>query len=199
MKSKNQVIEGRLTYQYHKLDASMKWCKSFRLAVDAGAHIGTWAHWLAYKFNHVHAFEPVSDFRTCFLRNVPRADKVTLYPVALGALAGKVRMSIDPADTGGTHVDPTAEDGTVELRTLDSFELTDVDYFKVDAEGYELNIVQGAVETLKRCRPCCVIEQKQHKMAANYGAKGTPAVDFLKSLGAVVRKEIGGDWILSWD
>ena len=77
-------------------------------------------------------------------------------------------------------------------------ELQDVDFVKVDAEGYEHHIIAGARETLIRCKPCVIVEQKPHKLAANFGVRGTPAVDYLTGMGAVIRTVMGGDYILSW-
>jgi hypothetical protein len=44
-----------------------------------------------------------------------------------------------------------------------------------------------------------IIEQKQHIMGRNFGTKGTPAVDLVMSWGAKMRRELSGDFILSWD
>lgn len=194
MEEKNQSVDGRLGYQYHKLSASLEFCKSFRVAVDVGAHIGTWSFYLAKRFEQVHAFEPVEDFRACFIRNVDQ-ERTMLYPYALGASQARVGMHIVPADTGGTYV---SGHGDIEMRTLDSFDLRDLSYLKVDCEGGELAVLQGAVETLKRFRPCCVIEQKQHRQLADGAVKGTPAVDLLLAMGAKQRALLSGDHILTW-
>ena len=85
------------------------------------------------------------------------------------------------------------------MRTLDSFGFTDVDFVKIDCEGYEEQVVQGGRETFLRWKPCVIVEQKQHIMSKNFGIAGTPAVDLLKELGAIVRKEISGDYIMTWD
>lgn len=199
MRERNEVVDGRLTYQYHKLREAMGWVKKFRVACDVGGHIGTWSSHLARKFQYVHAFEPVPLFRQCFEKNVPMKN-VLLYACALGSVSGRmVRMVVDPADTGGTHIDATAESGDTVMRKLDEFDLQELDFLKVDCEGAEASVIEGARDTIRRCKPCCVIEQKQHKMAQNYGTSGTPAVDLLKGMGAKVRKEMSGDWILSWD
>jgi hypothetical protein len=44
-----------------------------------------------------------------------------------------------------------------------------------------------------------IVEQKQHKLGPNFRIKGTPAVDMLRAMGAKLRKELGGDYICSWD
>jgi FkbM family methyltransferase len=198
MDQNGEIVDGRGTYQIKKLREAMGWVKKFRTAVDCGAHVGLWAMHLAKKFEHLHAFEPVPLFRQCFEKNV-NARNVTLYACALGAASGKVRMKIDPADTGGTHVDAGAESGDTVMRKLDEFELVDVDFIKIDCEGLEAHVIEGSRDTIKRCRPCIVVEQKSHKLLQNYGTAGTPAVDILKGMGAKVRKILSGDYICSFD
>lgn len=197
MSKNGEIVNGRGTYQVKKWRACIPYIRQWRTAVDVGGHVGFWSLQMAPRFSGVIAFEPVPGFRECFGKNV-LAGNVTLHPCALGSVSGKVRMKIDPADSGGTHVDPVSEGGNVEMRTLDSFGLENIDFVKIDCEGFERQVVEGAKETLKRCRPCVICEQKQHKLLHNFGINGTPAVDYLKGLGAVLRKEIGGDYILSW-
>ena len=125
----------------------------------------------------------------------------SLHGVALGASRGRVHMQINPADTGDTHVVKAASARTieVEMTPLDDHGITDADFIKIDCEGFELDVLVGGRYTIQHSHPCIIVEQKQHKLAANYGTKGTPAVDYLKQMGAVIRKEMGGDYIMSWD
>ena len=44
------------------------------------------------------------------------------------------------------------------LLLLDSLELPRVDFIKIDVEGMELEVLQGAMSTLKRCKPMMLIE-----------------------------------------
>lgn len=46
----------------------------------------------------------------------------------------------------------------VRLLTLDSFDLQRADWLKIDAEGAELEILKGGIETIKRCRPKVLLE-----------------------------------------
>lgn len=199
MDKNGELVDGRGTYQIRKWRACLPHIKQFRVAVDVGAHVGLWSMQMVKHFRTVCAFEPVQQFRECYQANLD-GHNVLLYHCALGAQSGRVAMKIplleSGLDTGGTHVVPGDE---VEMRTLDEFDFNEVDFLKVDCEGYELEVLKGAKDTLVRCRPCVIVEQKPHKLGPNFGIQGTPAVDFLRELGAVVRQEISGDFILSWE
>jgi hypothetical protein len=126
-----------------------------------------------------------------------------LHDCALGSRDGFIRLLVNPADTGDTHVVEGSISGIAyteaKMYRMDSYAFAAIDFIKIDCEGFELDVLSGAVDTLRRCKPCVIVEQKQHKMQKNFGTKGTPAVEFLRSLGAVLRKEMGGDYIMSWD
>lgn len=207
MTKNGELVDGRGTYQIKKFREAMKWVRQWRTAVDVGCHVGFWTTQMMKRFDNVQAFEPVAAFRQCFLQNIgavhaatiPTGD-VDLHPVALGAAPGLVAMTIPPLDggldTGGTHVGGA---GDIEMRTLDSFGFHDVDFIKIDCEGYEHHVIEGARATIERCRPCVIVEQKAHKLGPNFGIKGTPAVDMLRAMGAKLRTVMSGDYILSFD
>lgn len=192
MQTKNERVDGRLAYQHNKLSAATSYCKQFRNAVDVGAHIGLWSRNLARKFAHVYAFEPMAAHRECFTLNVD-AFNVTLYPVALGESEGAVSMHTNPTSSGDTWIDGT---GDVPMNTLDSFGLDDVDFLKADAEGYELFVMRGGENTIKRCRPVIIVEQKPGR-AEKFGLGRTDAVTYLQSLGYTLTQEMSGDYILT--
>jgi len=190
-----RMVDGKLTYQYHKLEAALAHCRSFRVAIDVGAHAGLWSMQLVKHFEHVHAFEPVALHRDCFERNLAFSDHWALWPYACGAEAGRVAITTRETSSGDSFV---SGPGEIEMVTIDSMRIVNVDFIKVDVEGYELEVLMGAEETLKRCRPCVIVEQKA-KNLARMGSKGEPAVDYLRALGAYARGCISGDWIVSWD
>lgn len=190
----NQVpLNGRHSYQGKKQIAAMELCKNFRTAIDVGAHIGLWSYNLMHKFELVHAFEPVAEHRLCFERNV-RAENVQLYPRALGAKQGAVSMKTGPSSSGDTWVNG---EGNIPMDVLDEYGFEDVDFIKLDCEGYELFVLQGAEQLLTKWKPTVVVEQKPG-MAKKFGLPEHGAVEFLESLGAKRRKEMAGDFFLSW-
>lgn len=198
----NQRRGGLLQYQLGKYNAALKFVRQRRLAIDVGAHIGQWSKNMASDFEIVHAFEPVSDYGCCWQANLPAVANATLHPVALGEAQGIVSLKCGtPGSHGDTFIAQRDEANAakdVALKPLDWFDLANVDFIKVDCEGYELFVVKGGEKTIRRDRPCIIVEQKPGK-AQSYGLGETDAVTLLKSWGAKVRAVLSGDYILSWD
>jgi len=193
MRQNNRVVDGRLTYQYHKYEGVLTYCPPARrrVAVDVGAHVGLWSHWMARDFSTLQAFEPSAVNRACWCRNVATSQAV-LHPYALGDQAGQVRIAQQlPGSSGSTAVSMTGDD--VEVRTLDSFQFSQVDFLKIDCEGYEVFVLEGARETLARCRPVVLVEQKP-TCGSRYGRDDRAACILLELLGAELRWSRGGDY-----
>jgi FkbM family methyltransferase len=202
MTTKNQVIDGKGTYQYHKFLDAMKFTRRFGNAIDVGGHCGLWSMHLVKRFERVFAFEPIGLHRKCFELNVQ--GNYELFPFAAGDHNAQVAMHTTHTSSGDSWVDgelPAGADPNagIPLRTIDSLLPTaTVDFIKLDCEGYELFALRGGEELIKRSRPTIIVEQKPGR-AQKYGLPEIGAVDYLIGLGAILRKEISGDFILSWD
>lgn len=194
MNKSGEIVNGRGTYQIKKLREALKYVKNFRVAVDVGAHVGFWSMHLVRVFASVCAFEPVKEHADCFRANVQTAN-YDLYECALGSAEGRVKLQTPAGSSGGTHI---VGEGNTTMVTLDSFELQNVDFIKIDCEGWELEVLKGARQTLRRCKPCVIVEQKLHIMQANYGETGQPALGYLYDMGAVQRRVISGDYIFTF-
>ena len=191
-----QVGDKRL-YQPQHIDRCFYHIKNRKhTAIDVGGHCGFWSFYLGGNFKKVYAFEPVEIFRECFKNNIPH-ENVELLPVALGNENGFVSMNVELENTGATHVSSNTKDlNKVELKKLDDYELTDVDFVKIDVEGYENQVVLGAKETLLRNKPIIIVEQKG--FSDRFNETQFEAVDTLKSYGAKVIDQVVKDYILSW-
>lgn len=194
---KNKIlIDGKLAYQWKKQQIAMSIVRNWRTAVDIGAHCGLWSMHLVKRFSSVHAFEPVELHRACWEMNVGAIDPVAmvLHPYALGEVEGTCSMHTTNTSSGDSYVSGT---GDIPIKRLDEYDLHEVDFIKLDCEGYELLALRGGEETLKQCKPAICVEQKPGR-AQKYGLKEKGAVDYLQSLGAVLRKEMSGDFFMSW-
>ncbi len=220
--SKKAMRDGKLTYQTHKLDVAMRYQPEDRrrVCVDAGAHVGLWSMWLVKLFKHVHAFEPLVELhQDIFHKNVP-AENVTFHPYALGSRSDTVRMKTRPRasctsfitrdgltkEEASQKVGPNVrsekehtmsfDNHDAEMRTLDSFELEDVDFIKIDTEGFEIFVITGGLETIKRCKPNMVVEQSG--VGAYYGQQPNASIKLLEGMGMVCRAKMGPDHIMVW-
>jgi len=197
MSEMNKRIDGRLTYQHHKYEYAMQFVDNKKLAIDVGAHVGLWSFYMARDFEHVACFEPVEAHQECWYRNMEHAINAELFDCALGERCGFVTLKTNATSSGDTWIDPDGT-GDIEQKPLDYFSFENVGLIKIDCEGYEIKVIEGALNTILKSKPVIVVEQKGN-MIEKYGYKQLAAVELLKSHGAKVKDVISGDYILAWD
>lgn len=140
------------------------------VVLDIGANVGTTslAFAAARPDGVVFAFEPGSAIRGVLTRNLQINDlhNVTVVPVALGdevatfalvqAMAGNPGSSFlsQPSQSAGASAD------VVSTQRLDDWagSRSDVSFIKMDVEGFEVKVIRGGAETIRRCRPIIVAE-----------------------------------------
>jgi FkbM family methyltransferase len=171
-----------LDYQKEYLDKALSFCKNFRVAVDGGAHYGIMTYNLFRKFQAVHSFEIYEPVRECLKENVKKfqMSNVIIHDVGLGEASRSINLDLSKG-TFGTHVDPHKTTGDVPIKALDEFNLTDVDFIKLDCEGYEPFIIKGAENTIKKYSPVILMERKGH--TERWGLDKYEPVNILKRWG----------------
>lgn len=201
----NGKVDGIGTYQLHKqkrVYAEMeKRGYPFRNAVDVGAHVGTWARFLAARFARVEAFEPHPIHRRCFTANMAELgiSNYALHPVALGERATLSYLLSNPESSGDSWLSDGRDHAGYEsvatpVETLDSYMLREVDLIKLDCEGGELAALRGGLYTIDRNRPFVVVEQKPGR-AEKYNLGRTDACTLLEKLGYERVAEMSGDYL----
>ncbi|MFA6204487.1 MAG: FkbM family methyltransferase [Gallionella sp.] len=194
MMKKNQLVDGKLTYQLDKRNMALKYVKNWRTAIDVGAHCGLWSMDLANRFSELHAFEPVELHRQCWAKNVI-SQTAMLYPCALGEKDDMISIFTADTSSGDSWVKGA---GDIPLKRLDDFDLQHVDFMKIDTEGHELFVLKGGEQTIRRCKPVIIVEQKPGH-GKHFGIGDTDAVPLLQSWGAVLREDRSGDYVFSWN
>jgi FkbM family methyltransferase len=196
MLEKSLRKDGVTRYQYRARDAAVAVCDQKRICIDIGANVGLWSCDLVKSFDHVIAFEPVTEFIECFKKNVTGSN-YTMHQMALGRTESFIEMNIVQGNTGHTHIDQSSIGrGTIPLKTLDSFNLTNVDMIKIDVEGFEGEILAGAMKTIEQNKPVLVIEQQKHEYQNDMNE--TPAIKILQDWGYQVVEQFNKDWVLKW-
>lgn len=188
------------TYQIANLRAALGHVTNLERAIDAGAHIGTWSKVMSETFAHVEAFEPSPDTFEAFTANMAQfgCANVARHNVALGSAPGLVSMMLDPeqerrANTGARFVRPSLK-GTIPVMTIDSFNFERVGFMKFDIEGSELAALRGAKDTLDRCKPIVLYENKR-LWTRHYGIAKGAVEAFLKGHGYALLERAGNDVI----
>ena len=57
--------------------------------------------------------------------------------------------------------DSECELRSVKVSTVDSYEFDDVDLIKIDVEGHEKSVIEGALKTIKKTQPILLVEIEQ--------------------------------------
>lgn len=127
--------------------------------VDAGAMIGN--HTVAWAISlpdmDVHAFEPSPANLPLLLRNAEPWANVHVHPMALSDREQLLQLEVDATNHGHTRA---AAGGSLEVAAmpLDAFGLEDVRLLKLDVEGHEPQVLEGAAGTLELWHPLVVLE-----------------------------------------
>ena len=158
---------GQQAQRNRALNHVNKW----RVCLDIGSNIGQWTRPLSKKFESVVCFEPNPNFRECFVKNITEAN-VILWPYGLSDKEHKAKQDFNSTQLQNAH-------GNIDCRTLDSFGLTNVDFVKIDVDGFEVPLLNGAQETLSRNNPVINIEMKRDKRSGVV----TKCESILKGLG----------------
>jgi FkbM family methyltransferase len=153
--TKPTYLEDAGNGQQAQRDAALQYVEQWRVGLDIGSNIGQWTRPLSSKFESVVCFEPNPNFRECFKKNIQEKN-VLLWPYGLSDKEHKAKQ-----DFNSTVLQK--EDGDIDCRTLDSFGLTNVDFVKIDVDGFEVPLLNGARETLTKNDPVINIEMKRDK------------------------------------
>ena len=141
----------------------IKWCEQYLTSegvfVDIGAHMGTYSLILSKKCKEVYAFEAQRSTFDCLNIGICANNRYNIKAinVALGSNERIVTLHHVSEDGGGSTVRadiPTISnqkilnEEIVTMKTLDSYKIKNIDFIKIDVEGYELEVIKGASMTL---------------------------------------------------
>jgi len=162
-------------------------------ALDVGANIGLTTLLLSSLAKQVHAFEPSPTTFAFLESNLERAGvlNVCLHNLGLGATARATTLTYAPSNRAGAFMSEALKASaghateSVRVRTCDeiveSVQMTHVDFIKIDVEGFEAEVLRGAVRTLAKFRPTCVLELNHWCLNAFQRTSVPDFVDYLRN------------------
>ena len=136
------------------------------VAIDVGANIGALTVPMAKLVEpngEVYAFEASEANLELLCKNVEQntaAGAVGIIPCAASDREGTLRVDKQSALHAYSRVDINVGDFEIKCTTIDSFKLPKCKLIKIDVDGHELQVLNGAAETIKRCKPIIYIENE---------------------------------------
>jgi FkbM family methyltransferase len=137
------------------------------LIFDVGANVGQTCIAFRHSFPTatIHAFEPIQRIFDQLCRNVAPGPDLHCHRLALGSACGSQVIALQSADDHYTmnqvsvaadRNTPANLQETIQITTLDAFvteqKISAVHILKTDTEGFELEVLKGAEQSLKEGR-----------------------------------------------
>ena len=178
----NGLFESRL------IEWSKQFCNKNKVMLDIGAHSGTYSIALSNYTKTIYAFEPqkltyyalcgsvaLSNIRNinCINYGLGSLDQVGIKDLYIVSNDGGGSTVIDIKNTTSTILDTEK----IEIKILDSFNIDNIGFIKMDVEENELNVLYGSRDTLRKSNyPTILFECNNEKINSE------ALFDFLKSL-----------------
>lgn len=131
--------------------------------LDIGANIGS--HTLYFHkvlgAEKVYSFEPIGSTFAILKKNIELnklENGTILENVGVGANRGRAVIRAQEKNNRGMTSLSSDENGEIEIRSIDSYRIEKVSLMKIDTEGFEVEVLQGAKETIQCCRPVIIVE-----------------------------------------
>ena len=143
-----------------------------RRAIDVGSNNAVNAIHYSEVFDWVECFEPTQLAQQLWQNTIRDngVENATLHTEALGEHTATTEILLHPNNGGHNHLahydkNPRArpersskQTQSVAVATLDSKKFANVDFLKIDVEGYEFYVLQGGRRTIEQDRPVCQLE-----------------------------------------
>ena len=179
------------TYEKGTIQLLNEFLKSGSTFLDIGANIGLMSS-IASKIvgasGKVLAVEANPKTIEILQHNLAlnKAENVSIFPFALGSEKGSATLFENwNVNRGGASLLSQDQQEGIEVpveKLDDIFENDKIDLIKIDVEGFELEVLKGGIELLKKQLPVLIIEVSQQR-ENEVGVTPKEIADFVRSLG----------------
>ncbi len=187
-----------LIYFHCKSDSSdhvLDYLEKSEIIFDIGANIGQTAFNMFQKQTKkgmnpiVYAFEPFPGTFEKFKTNLslnPEIKEIHALNLGLSNQKGVLHMGHNGANSGAFRMTMDTQNSiSVPVTSVDEFvsehQIAHIDFIKIDVEGYELHVLEGAMKSIEKFKPRLIFEYSVKNMAAQ-GKKADETLDNLLKL-----------------
>jgi len=155
-----KIYEEKIPYEYDMLKDIINRAKKDTIIVDIGSNIGNHSLFLAANGFDVYSFEAnplVFDIMSVSIR-INKFDRIKSFNFGLSDKVGKAKIdNFNESNLGGQSL--KIGEGEIELKPLDAIKFhKKISVMKIDVEGMEINVLEGAKNTINNNRPLLYIE-----------------------------------------
>jgi len=168
----SNVIKEHKVWESYMHPIFEKYVNKSSIVIECGCHIGTHSIPLASLCKTFYGFEPLPDTYDVLIKNVElnNINNAFIYKKGVADKEGSTEYlwisGNNPGSSGLNNnpmgkpvwINPTDKNIVVDLTTIDLLQLDKLDFMKIDVEGYETLVIEGAINTIKKCRPVIIIE-----------------------------------------
>ncbi len=194
----SEIVDDGTFYEIDVLEKLQPYIKKNAVILDIGACIGNHSIYWALKANakRIYSFEPVKETFRILKKNVELNnlnDKIKIFNIGLSDKKTNGSISFyNHNNIGSTRIKQNT-DGNLLLNKLDNIKIEEntVDFVKIDVERHELEVLQGARETLIKYKPAIFVE--------TFPDKKPKVHEYLTNLGYRLEKSFSNNYLYIFD
>lgn len=160
--------EKRFLYKIaekNEIDFLEKYSFQNMICMDVGANVGYYTAWLLKKkAKFVYAFEPDPVTFEILQKNTKNRKDVLGVCAAVGQFSGELNLYVDDKHSGDNRTKYTAMRNFIKVPaiSIDTYfaenRLEKIDFIKIDVQGAETAVLNGASESIEEFKPMILIE-----------------------------------------
>lgn len=181
----NVLTWKHLKQEYAELNLVKDLIPKNTVALDIGVYMGVFSNVMARYAKKVYSFEPHPEHFAFCTKALP--NNVEVINSALSNEEGEIILTVpkkypSAGKIGGSFEGLEVIEYKVNKAVLDTYKFENVSVIKIDAEGHEYEILQGASDIIKNNKPCLIVEiEQRHQerkiqevfdLILNFGYKG---------------------------
>lgn len=193
-----ETMRKGLIFEPEIIDMCRKYIEKDSIVIDCGANCGQMTKMFASICKEVHSFEPNLLINQCLKLNTEHCGNVKTYHYALGDTKEILKFENFNPDENYSYgeLGISTNDGVnVVCTTIDDLEIP-ANFIKIDAQGYDLKVMRGAINTILFYHPVILFEYCE-KLSRKFGICFQDYVDFVDSIGYEFKENYDINFIIA--